>query len=150
MLLTNLPIKLPVFWKIILISELLISCYWYLANIFRGRIQYELIYSSRGASHRVDYSLHIRWDRERYLLYYIENYWNKNCKPKLSNYWETNQHFYFFKLLQTFIKQPGSPLCFYLSDWSGDDIQQLVKCKSVTLFNNYHYCNSLPIQFYNS
>ena len=27
----------------------------------------------------------------------MQNYWNKNCKPKLSNYWETNQHFYFFK-----------------------------------------------------
>ena len=32
----------------------------YLANIFRGRIEYELIYSLRGAKHRVDYSVHIR------------------------------------------------------------------------------------------
>ena len=34
--------------------------YSYLANIFRGRIEYELIYSLRGAKHRVDYSVHIR------------------------------------------------------------------------------------------
>ena len=34
----------------------------YLANIFRGRIEYELIYSLRGAKHRVDYSVHIRQD----------------------------------------------------------------------------------------
>ena len=34
----------------------------YLANIFQGRIEYELIYSLRGAKHRVDYSVHIRWD----------------------------------------------------------------------------------------
>ena len=32
----------------------------YIANIFRGRIEYELIYSLRGAKHRVDYSVHIR------------------------------------------------------------------------------------------
>ena len=32
----------------------------YLLNIFRGRIEYELIYSLRGAKHRVDYSVHIR------------------------------------------------------------------------------------------
>ena len=32
----------------------------YLANIFQGRIEYELIYSLRGAKHRVDYSVHIR------------------------------------------------------------------------------------------
>ena len=32
----------------------------YLANIFQGRIEYELIYSPRGAKHRVDYSVHIR------------------------------------------------------------------------------------------
>ena len=32
----------------------------HLANIFRGRIEYELIYSLRGAKHRVDYSVHIR------------------------------------------------------------------------------------------
>ena len=31
-----------------------------LANIFRGRIEYELIYSLRGAKHRVDYLVHIR------------------------------------------------------------------------------------------
>ena len=31
----------------------------YLANIFRGRIEYGLIYSLRGAKHRVDYSVHI-------------------------------------------------------------------------------------------
>ena len=31
----------------------------YLANIFRGRIEYELIYSLRGAKYRVDYSVHI-------------------------------------------------------------------------------------------
>ena len=34
-----------------------LSCY--LANIFRGRIEYELIYSLRDAKHRVDYSVHI-------------------------------------------------------------------------------------------
>ena len=44
-----------------------------LGNIFRGRIEYELIYSLRGAKHRVDYSVHIRWDRERYLLHKVEN-----------------------------------------------------------------------------
>ena len=38
-----------------------------LANIFQGRIKYELIYSLRGAKHREDCSVHIRWDRERYL-----------------------------------------------------------------------------------
>ena len=43
----------------------------YLADIFQGRIEYELIYSLRGAKHRVDFSVHIRWDRERYLLYYM-------------------------------------------------------------------------------
>ena len=43
----------------------------YLANIFQGRIEYELIDSLRGAKHRVDYSVHFRRDRERYLLYYI-------------------------------------------------------------------------------
>ena len=32
----------------------------YLANIFLGLIEYELIYSLRGAKHRVDYSVHIR------------------------------------------------------------------------------------------
>ena len=32
----------------------------HLANIFRGRIEYELIYSLRGAEHRVDYSGHIQ------------------------------------------------------------------------------------------
>ena len=32
----------------------------YSANIFRGRIEYEMIYSLRGAKHRVDYSVHIR------------------------------------------------------------------------------------------
>ena len=31
-----------------------------LANIFQGRIEYELIYSLRGAKHRVEYSVHIR------------------------------------------------------------------------------------------
>ena len=43
----------------------------YLANIFQGRIEYELIYSLRGAKHRVDCLVHIRWDRERYLLYHM-------------------------------------------------------------------------------
>ena len=46
----------------------------YLTNIFRGRIEYELVYSLRGAKHRVDYSIPIRCDRERYLFYHIENY----------------------------------------------------------------------------
>ena len=32
----------------------------YLADIFQGRIEYELIYSLRVAKHRVDYSSHIR------------------------------------------------------------------------------------------
>ena len=37
------------------------SGHWgYLANIFQGRIEYELIYSLRGAKHRVNYSVHIR------------------------------------------------------------------------------------------
>ena len=31
----------------------------YLANIFQGRIEYELTYGIRGAKHRVDYSVHI-------------------------------------------------------------------------------------------
>ena len=46
----------------------------YLTNIFRGRIEYEQIYSLRGAKHQVDYSVHIQRDRERYLFYYTENY----------------------------------------------------------------------------
>ena len=32
----------------------------YLTNIFRGRSEYELIYSLRGAKHRADNSVHIR------------------------------------------------------------------------------------------
>ena len=64
----------------------------YLANIFRGRIEYELIYSLRGAKHLVDYSVYIRWDRERYLLYYIQNYWNKNCKPQTIKSLRKNQY----------------------------------------------------------
>ena len=32
----------------------------YLTNIFQGRIEYELIYSLRGAKHQVDYSVRIR------------------------------------------------------------------------------------------
>ena len=32
----------------------------YLADIFQGRIEYELIYSLGAAKHRVDYSVHIR------------------------------------------------------------------------------------------
>ena len=84
------------------------------------------IYSVRGAKHRVDYSVHIRWDRERYLLYYMENYWNKNCKPKTIKSLRNKSTFYFVMLLQTFIKQPGSPLCFYLSDLTRDDIQQRI------------------------
>ena len=31
-----------------------------MANIFRGRIEYELMYSLQGAKHRVDHSIHIR------------------------------------------------------------------------------------------
>ena len=32
----------------------------YLTNIFRGRIEYELLHSLGGAKHRVDYSVHVR------------------------------------------------------------------------------------------
>ena len=41
----------------------------YLAIIFPGRIEYELIYSLQGAKHREDYSVNIQWDQERYLPY---------------------------------------------------------------------------------
>ena len=43
-----------------LLAESLCICDQYLANIFRGRIEHEMIYSLRGAKHRVDYSVHIR------------------------------------------------------------------------------------------
>ena len=46
----------------------------YLTNIFRGRIEYEVIDSLRGVKHRVDYSVRIRRDRDRYLFCYMENY----------------------------------------------------------------------------
>ena len=43
----------------------------YLANIFRGRIEYELTYSLRSAKQQVDYSVPIPWGRETYLLNHI-------------------------------------------------------------------------------
>ena len=43
-------------------KKLNIACAYncYLANIFQGRIEYELVYSLRGAKHRVYHSVHIR------------------------------------------------------------------------------------------
>ena len=54
--------------------------------------------------------------------------------------------FIYFKLLQTYIfKTTRFTTLFLLVRLTCGDIQQLVKCKSVALFKNYHYCNSLPI-----
>ena len=118
----------------------------YITNIFWGRIEYELIDGLRGAKHWVDYSVHIRFDQERYLFYYMENYWNKNCKPKTVKSLKTNQHFRFLNLLQTLIKQPGSPPALFITCqiWPGMRYNSY-KCKLIALFKNNHYCNSLPI-----
>ena len=105
----------------------------------------------RGAKHRVDYSVHIWWDRERYLLYYIQNYWNKNCKPQTIKSLRTNQYFYFFKPLRTVIKQPSSPPALFITCeiWPAMRYNSY-KCKLVAFVKqHYHYskiyCNSLPI-----
>ena len=60
-------------------------------NIFRGGIEYELIYSLQ--------SMKLR---------------NKNCKPRTIQSLRTNRHFYFLNILQMLIKQPGSLLCLQL------------------------------------
>ena len=54
-------LRMPICYKAAAIGQSLIDGQEvHLANIFRGRIEYELIYSLRGAKHRVDYSVHIR------------------------------------------------------------------------------------------
>ena len=104
----------------------------------------------------MDYSFHIRWDRERYLLYYIQNYWNKNCKPQTIKSLRTNHYFYSLKPFPTLIKHPGSgspPALFITCEIWPAMRYNSYKCKSVALLNyhyqNYHYCkiycNSSPI-----
>ena len=63
---------------------------------------------------RYIYLTNILRGRERCLLYYTENYWNKNSKPRTIKSLRTNQNFYSLKLLETLTKQPGSPLCLQL------------------------------------
>ena len=81
----------------------------YLANIFQGRIEYELINRLRGSKHWVDFSVHIWWDRERYLHYlwsrrrhitvtinsacphvFESSNWILESSIKMFNYWTEN------------------------------------------------------------
>ena len=88
----------------------LIAPYCNLANIFWGRIEYELIYSALSKLFQFIFD-----ETEKDICIII---WRiTETKIANQNYQIIEKHFYFFKLLQTFIKQPGSPLCFYLSDW---------------------------------
>ena len=78
------------------------------------------------------------------MFYYIENYWNKNCKPKFSRLLGTNQHFYFLKTSANVNK--NNHVCHFVCNMSYlicNEIQ--LRFKLCALFNSSHNCYSLLI-----